>query len=315
MNEQTQQTLKNELSAFLGEQNAFRSVVILIITLFIAYGLSKLVALAIIRLAQWVAVSSDTTSSAERQIMLRRVETYLSVAIALVRAVITGLVAFYAWKLLSPEATNTAAAIGAGTFFIVLAGGTIGMILRDITAGSAMIIEGWYHVGDHIKVEPFIDVSGVVERVTLRSTRLRSLSGEMIWLHNQHIQGVRVTPYGLRTMAIDIFANNQKVGRNLIEKAIATVPTGTMKVVETPRISREEQWGENLYWFTVIGQMPPGREWLLEKYFLDSLVELDERRRGPKTFVRPPIARYADEAAERSFKRSIRMQRKEKTNN
>lgn len=57
--------------------------------------------------------------------------------------------------------------------------------------------------------------------------------------------------------------------------------------------------------------MPPGREWLMERYFLDSLIELDERRRGPKTFIRTPIARYADEAAERSFKRSIRMQREE----
>lgn len=185
------------------------------------------------------------------------------------------------------------------------------MILRDITAGAAMIIEHWFHVGDYIRVEPFLDVTGVVERMTLRSTKLRSINGEVIWIHNQHIQSVKVTPRGLRTIAVDIFVNNEKVGKNLIEKAIETVPIGTMKVVKKPKIARAEQWGEKLYWYTVVGEMPPGREWIMEKYFIDSLLELDARRRGPKTFVRPPIARFADDAAERSFKRAVRMKREE----
>ncbi|MGK2896410.1 MAG: mechanosensitive ion channel domain-containing protein [Candidatus Saccharimonadales bacterium] len=85
------------------------------------------------------------------------------------------------WRLLAPHTSSSGlAAIGAGTFFIVFAGQTLGMILRDITAGAAMIIEGWLHVGDFIKIEPFMDLSGMVERFTLRSTKLRSLSGSVI---------------------------------------------------------------------------------------------------------------------------------------
>ncbi len=305
------QKILNEFNTFFAQPNALRSVFILVLTMVVAYWFSNFIAFVIVRIAQFVAVSSDATDNAERQILLRRVETYLSVTIAAVRALIVGVVAFYVWKLLSPTASIGTAAIGASAFFIVLAGGTIGMILRDITAGSAMIIERWFHVGDYIRVEPFLDVSGVVERMTLRSTKLRSLNGEVIWMHNQHIQAVKVTPRGLRTIAVDIFANNEKVGRNLIEKAIETVPVGTMKVVKKPKINKAEQWGEKLFWFTVVGQMPPGREWLMENYFIDSLKELDERRRGPKTFVRPPIARYADDAAERSFKRAVRMKRDE----
>lgn len=309
--EQILPKITEEFNLFFAQPNALRSVFILLLTLVLAYWFSKLIALIIVRIAQFVAVSSDTTDDTERQFRLRRVETYLSVAIALVRSLIVGLVAFFMWKLLSPDASVSTAAIGASAFFIVLAGGTIGMILRDITAGSAMIIEQWFHVGDYIRVEPFLDVSGVVERMTLRSTKLRSLNGEVIWMHNQHIQAVKVTPHGLRTIAIDVFVNNEKVGRNLIEKAIETVPIGTMKVVKKPKISRAEQWGEKLYWFTIVGQMPPGREWLMENYFVDSLHELDARRKGPKTFVRPPIVRYADDAAEKSFKRAIRMKREE----
>ena len=305
------QQISTEFNTFFVQPNALRSVLILVLTMILAYWFSNIVARIIVRIAQFVAVSSDSTNDTEHQIRLRRVETYLSVSIAAVRALIVGIVAFYVWKILSPTASVSTAAIGASAFFIVLAGGTVGMILRDITAGSAMIIERWFHVGDYIRVEPFLDVSGVVERMTLRSTKLRSLNGEVIWMHNQHIQAVKVTPLGLRTIAIDIFANNEKVGRNLIEKAIETVPVGTMKVVKKPKINKAEQWGEKLYWFTVVGQMPPGREWLMENYFIDSLKELDERRRGPRTFVRPPIARYADDDAERSFKRAVRMKRDE----
>lgn len=304
------QTVIQELHHFFTQPNALRSVLLLILALIAAYWFSKLIALAIIRIAQFVAVSSDSADNAERQIRLRRVETYLSVTIALIRALVVGVVAFYVWKLISPSATTSTAAIGASAFFIVLAGGTIGMVLRDITAGSAMIIEQWFHVGDYIRVEPFLDVTGVVERMTLRSTRLRSLNGEVIWMHNQHIHGVKVTQRGVRTIAVDIFVNNQRVGQGIIEKAIETVPVGTMKVVKKPKIDKVEQWGDKLFLITVIAETAPGREWLMEDYFIQSLKDLDGRRKGPTTLVRPPIARFADPEAERSFKRAVKMGRR-----
>lgn len=292
------------------QPNALRSVLFLIFAMIAAYWFSKIIALVIIRIAQFVAVSSDAADNAERQIRLRRVETYLSVTIALIRAIIVGVVAFYVWRLISPAATTSTAAIGASAFFIVLAGGTIGMVLRDITAGSAMIIEQWFHVGDYIRVEPFLDVTGVVERMTLRSTRLRSLNGEVVWLHNQHIHGVKVTQRGVRTIAVDIFVNNEKVGQNLVSKVIDTMPVGTMKVVKKPKVDRVEQWGDKLFLITVIAETAPGREWLMEDYFIQSLKDLDSRRKGPTTLVRPPIARFADPEAERSFKRAVKMGRR-----
>lgn len=287
-----------------------RSLVIFVIAVIVAYWLSNFVAKGLVKLAQFIAVRSDNATSDEHVFRLRRVETYLSVAIALVRALIVATVAYVAWRALS-EGSSSAAAIGASAFVIVIAGATVGMILRDITAGVVMIIERWYHVGDYISIEPFMNVSGVVERMTLRSTKLRSLTGEIVWLHNQHIQAVKVTPRGLRTIAVDIFVNNQRIGETMIKKAIETLPTGTMKVAKKPEITAAEQWGEKLWLFTVVAETPPGREWLMENYFVDSLKELDERRKGPKTFIRPPIVRFADPAAEKSFKRAVRMSKKD----
>lgn len=303
-------TIITEIRDFLATPNSMRSLLILMISIIVAYWLSKYISRGIIHLAQFIAVRSDNTADDDKRIMLRRVETYLSIGIAVVRALIIGIVAFYTWQLLSPGANLSAATIGASAFFVVIAGATIGMILRDLTAGATMIAERWFHVGDFIRVEPFTDVGGVVERMTLRSTKLRSLNGEIVWLHNQHIQGVKVTPRGLRRLAIDIFANNEKVGRNLIEKVIAAMPVGTLKLATKPEIVACEKWGEKLWHFVVIGETTPGREWLMDTYFLSSLEEVDARRKGPTTFVRKPIARYSDERAERSFRRAVRLQKK-----
>lgn len=300
------QKVADEMVEFFSQPNAFRSLLILALSLVVAFYISKYIALIIIKIAKIVARQSDTASDYEKKVHLRRIETYLSVLIAMVRVVVVGIVAFYAWQRFSPAVSLGTAAIGASAFFIVLAGGTLGMILRDITAGSTMIIERWFNVGDFIRVEPFLDVSGVVERMTLRSTRIRSLNGDIIWIHNQHMQSVKVAQRGLRTIAVDVFVNNGKSGRKLIEKAIATMPVGTMKLASVPRISREEQWGERIWLFTVIGETPPGREWLMENYFIESLKELDERSKGIKSMIRPPIVRFADAEAEKSFKRAIK---------
>ena len=127
--------------------NAFRSILILMIALVAAYWLSKFLARGIVRIAQAVAVRSDNESNELRATRLRQTETYLSIGVAFVRALVVAVVGYLAWRALSPFATNEtangAAAIGASAFFIVIAGQTIGLVLRDITTGSIMITEGW----------------------------------------------------------------------------------------------------------------------------------------------------------------------------
>ena len=63
----------------------------------------------------------------------------------------------------------------------LLLSGILTPLLRDVAAGSAMIAEHWYGVGDLITVD-FPKAKGVVEAVTLRSTKIRGLNGEIIWL-------------------------------------------------------------------------------------------------------------------------------------
>ncbi len=298
------------------EPNAFRSVLILVAALVAAYWLSKFIAQAIVKLAQVVAVRSDNESDDLRVMRLRQTETYLSIAIATVRALVVAIVGYFAWRALSPfatqGATSSAAAIGAGAFFMVIAGQTIGIILRDITAGAVMITEGWFKIGDFIKVEPFWDIAGVVERFTLRSTRLRALNGEIVWIHNQHITAVHVTPKGVRTMAVDVYVRDKDAGEKAIKKIISAIPKGKTMIAEPLQIKSTAEWGPNRWRITVMGKTAPGREWLIEKFFVEAVTDLDDGKVGAdKLLALPPMPRYADEVADRHFKRAVRVKQEE----
>lgn len=298
----------DDIQRFFTQGNPYRSILILIGSLIAAYFLSRIITGGIIKIAQIVSSHADNESDDERLIRLRQVETYLSVAIAIVRALIVAVVGFIIWTTISPGATSGAAAIGASAFFIVFAGQSFGMIIRDITTGSAMIIERWYNVGDFVKIEPFIDVSGVVERMTLRSTRLRSLNGEIVHIHNQQIQAVHVTPRGVHTMAVDIFVRDRVEGEKAIEKVIGTVPTGTTLMARPLRIKYAERWNDELWRITVVGEMLPGREWLVEKYFVNAIKAIDEDKpKADRIIIHEPIARFADSEADRRFKRTVRV--------
>lgn len=298
----------DDLQAFFASPNALRTVLILIAATVVAYIASKYLARAIVFIAQRVAVRSDTASNEETLIRLRQVETYLSIAVAGVRAVVVGIVAYFTLTLLAPSATTGAAAIGAGTFFVVFAGQTLGILLRDLTVGASMIIEQWFHVGDFIKVEPFLDVSGVVEQFTLRSTKLRSLNGEVIWIHNQHIQAAHITPRGVRTLAVDVFVHDLEKGKKTLERLMKAVPSSTMMLAKPLKITASEKWGDDLWRLTVTGQTAPGREWLIEKFFVETIIDVDAdvNDRSKRVFAYAPLPRYADPVADKKFRRAIR---------
>lgn len=302
--------LWEQLRRYVSEPNFLRLSLVLLISAVAAYFASELLAKLIIKIAQKIAVSSDNTTSEERQIKLRRVETYLGVIIAMVRGLFVFFVLYIVFQLMRPEGNGSTAAIGASAVFIVLAGATIGSILRDITAGATMIAEQWFNVGDHVRIEPFIDVGGVVERATLRSTKLRSLNGEVIWMHNQYIHAVKVTPRGLRTIAVDVFVTDGAQGIKLVNKILEAIPTGPLMLARPLTITRSEPWGEELWHIEVIGQTPPGREWLVEDFFVSALQSIDAKSKLP-VLVHKPLARYADPEADRNFKRAVRVAKRE----
>lgn len=301
----------DDIQQFFSSPNAYRSILILVAAILLAYFLSKYLAQLIIIITQKVAIRSDSMSDEAKKMKLRQIETYLSITVAIVRAGVVAVVAYLAWVTVSPASNSGVAAIGASTIFIVVAGQSLGTLLRDLTTGLAMITEQWFHVGDYIKVEPFMEVGGVVERFTLRYTKIRSLSGEVIWIHNQHMHAVHVTPQGLRMFVVDLFTRDVERARPIIDEIIKSVPSSAALTTSPLKVKSSEKWGENMWRISVNARTAPGREWLVEKYFVNAIKEVDEavEQKQDKVFVYEPIARYADPIAEKKFKRAIRIKK------
>jgi hypothetical protein len=274
----------------------------LIAAVVVAFIINKILNFLLNWLASVIADRNKTDTPAERMLHTKRAETLLGIAGAIGRTIVLGLCLYFAWRIVNPT-TAPVAIIGAGTFFAVLGAATIGPLLRDVTNGILMITEKWYNVGDHIVVDPFAGLSGVVEKVNLRSTRLRSLNGEVIWIHNQNIQAVRVTPHGVRTISIDTFVSDLEKGRMLIGRVINTMPTGPT-MIATPLVIKEEEKHGGVWRITAVGQTAPGREWLIEDFALKAIKESDQKSKS-QVIVHGPIVRYTDAMAEKRFRHSM----------
>jgi len=306
--------ISNNLEDVTGKIFNLESLTLLAALLLSAFLIGRLIALILRRVNNILSRRADKSPNLLTVEKYRRAETIIVISIALIRVFLVAL-ALYLWWVLEHPGQQPTAIIGASAIFAVLAGGVFSPVLRDLASGSMMMTEHWFGVGDHVKIEPFGDMQGVVERVTLRSTRIRGINGEVVWVNNQNIQAVRVTTKGLRTIAIELFVSDPEAGKRLIDATDLRLPTGPLMVakplsiMEVNEVGRE---GHSMWHITAIAQTAPGREWLIEKYAVEVIQELDAKRKNP-ILKSEPIARFADSVAERKFAQAIKNARKAPT--
>ncbi len=306
--------VSKDLEVITGRIFNMDSVILLVSLLVAAFLIGRILAFVIRRLNRFLSSQADKSSHLPTVERYRRAETILVISIALIRTALIAL-ALYLWWVIEHPNQQPTAIIGASAIFAVIAGGIFGPVLRDLANGSMMMSEHWFGVGDHIKIEPFSDMQGVVERVTLRSTRIRGINGEVVWVNNQNIQAVRVTTKGLRTIAIELFVSDPKIGEKLIEQTDLRLPAGPLMVAKPLSIMSMAEVGNDkhdIWHITAIAQTAPGREWLIEKYAIEVIQELDSARKNP-VLLSDPIPRSADSVAERKFAQAIKNARKKST--
>jgi small-conductance mechanosensitive channel len=300
------QNIQDSATDYFKEAQTLRGLLIILGTIATAWLLTKFLTRFTIGVAQEIAERADKTANEDRFVRWRQTETYLSVVMALVRALVIALVLYFGLRLLFPGRPLLPATIGISTFFIIVAGATIGPLLRDLTNGATMILGRWISVGDFVKIEPFGDIAGVVERITLRSTRLRNIKGDVVFVHNQHIMAIHVTPRGARTLRMDIFVRNLEKGLKRVEEVITTLPVSPIMIVSPLTVIEKQEMANNLWRISVTGQTAPGREWLVEDFMSEALKSADKDKKEP-LIVYGPLVHYADSSAEKRFGRAVRM--------
>jgi hypothetical protein len=255
------------------------------------------------RLGRSVGQSADASANLGTVNRLRRVETWLVLSIAIAQFLSMMLALYFWWVFIHPEGQSTAL-VGASAILIVVIAGIVGPLLRDFAFGSGMMAEHWFAVGDLVTIEPFA-LRGVVERITLRSTRIRGMNGEVIWVSNQNISSVNIAQKGVWTIAIDLFVTDIKRAESMLEQVNGLLPDGPSLLVRPLMLVGEPQESAGIWRLTAIAETAPGREWLIEKTAIELLKSLDDKA-TKQIMVAEPTFRFADTDSEQKFARAVR---------
>ena len=227
----------------------------------------------------------------------KRADTVVAVVRSLSRyaAIVAAILAVFVFGI--PGSGSTVLGV---SLLIAIAGFAAQSVLRDIIAGTMMVTERWFDVGDAITIEPWA-MSGIVEAINLRSVKLRGLDGATIRIHNQHMYGVRVARHGIKQFVLEIYVTDAAQGRALVRRVSSLLPSGPMHLLsDALEIEDEERLGD-LTRISMRGAVPPGREWLLESFAIDLLRQSDTEH----VIVHGPVAYFADRVAEQRFSRTV----------
>ena len=196
-------------------------------------------------------------------------------------------------------------AIAGASFLLILAGFAIQRVLTDIIAGLAMFAERWYAVGDTVAV-PSLELQGVVEDVSFRRTKLRTLDGEAIHIHNSQIPAVRVLPRGVKELAVELFVTDRERAEDVISSVVSILPEeGPTTFVRRPWIQQVDELAERLVRIRLRATVAPGREWLVDGFFAQLLKE----QAGDDLIAHGPVVMAVDERPNRSFARATAVMR------
>jgi len=190
-------------------------------------------------------------------------------------------------------------AVAGASFILILVGFSAQRMLMDIIAGFNMFVEHWYSVGDTIAI-PMLEVQGIVEDLSLRRTKLRSLDGEIINIHNSQIAAVRVLPGGVKEFDVELVASNREAAEVLVEHVAAILPEGPTTFIRRPTVHQVDDLAPGLVRVRMRTAVAPGREWLVHGFYTDLLKE----RADKHLIVHGPVVLTVDDNVERSFARA-----------
>ena len=265
-----------------------------------AWAVSRLSAIVARKVMAWSDRRHRTPSGdlSAKIVELKRRET----SVAVIRTGIAYIAFATALVLTAAQLTGgfgRLTAVAGASFILILVGFSAQRMLMDIIAGFNMFVEHWYSVGDTI-ANPMIEVQGIVEDLSLRRTKLRSLDGEVINIHNSQIAAVRVLPGGVKEFDVELVASSREAAEVLVAQVAGILPEGPTTFIRRPAIHQIDDLAPGLVRLRMRAAVAPGREWLVHGFYTDLLKE----RADKHLIVHGPVVLTVDDKVERSFARA-----------
>lgn len=187
-----------------------------------------------------------------------------------IRSLLCSLVKYVVWilallSLLGLYGVNTAALVtGLGVVSLVV-GLAFQDILKDVLAGTSILFENWFAVGDLVKIGDF---TGTILSVGLKSTRIQAYTGEIRIISNRNIN--EVTNYSLdKTLAVvDIpvsYETKLDKAEKILKLTAATLKEKLPMLVEEPEVWGVQSLADSSVLFRIVGKCKPAKHFEVER--------------------------------------------------
>jgi small conductance mechanosensitive channel len=245
-------------------------------------GIVAAVAVVVLALLRWawprlvarVPVTDDAIRQRQRRTGIRLVATALRYLVVVTAVTII---------LIVLAGGGGLAAIGGTALIVAVVGFGAQRLVMDVVAGLCIIFEGWYAVGDLVRVTPS-ETTGVVEEVGLRTTVLRTLNGDRLHIPNSQITSARRLDRTARDMALELLCRDADVVQRLVGDAAWLTPLDGATLLGPPRVTSRTPVGDDLVLVRVRVTVAPGMEWLVTDRMLPVLTA-----RAGGALAAPPV--------------------------
>jgi small conductance mechanosensitive channel len=265
--------------------NVIASALVILLGLF-AY---RVLTHGVPRVLRWRRRTSEDLLDAEAVARIKRQDTAITLIRNALRYVIFAIVALF---ILSIFFRNPLPATAGATIIAAVIGFGAQSFLRDVIAGFSIVFEGQYSVGDFIHVQPQ-NVSGIVEELGLRMTKIRSLSGEASYIPNGMMQGVTNYVSGQQRFNVEV----QLSDAGAVPRVLGSLGEASELYLVPPHLVEREETGGKVR-LRILALVLPSMSWLVE----ENLVERIKAAAGEDALAAPPLVYKVDRANLRSIR-------------
>jgi len=235
------------------------------------------------RVLQWRRRSRESLLDVEAVARIKRQDTAITLMRNALRYVVFIIVVLL---ILSIFFRNPLPAAAGTTIIVAVIGFGAQSFLRDVIAGFSIVFEGQYSVGDFVLIKPQ-DVSGIVEELGLRMTKIRSLSGEVSYIPNGTMQGVVNYISGQQRFNVEVQLSDTEAASR-VENALGEA---SELYLSPPRLIERNETDGRVRMRLVAGVLP-SMAWLVE----ENLKERIKAAAGEDSLAAEPLIYKVDQA-------------------
>jgi small-conductance mechanosensitive channel len=138
-------------------------------------------------------------------------------------------------------------------------------LIKDMISGFFIVMEDQYAVGDLITID---SLTGTVERLELRVTRIRNFNGDLYIIPNGEIKRVVNHTRGNKAVIVDIpvaYSSDADKAVKAAERVCSSVAGEFNTIVEQPRVLGITELGRESMNMRIIARTVPNAQWEVER--------------------------------------------------